>query len=420
MDHYRSPVASIGLAMLTLCLLAAPAGAQQTDQQTGLPRLAFDAFGTVGLVHSSEDEADFSWNPFQPDGPGHTRTISHGLDSRLGGQVTLDVTSKLTSIVQAVVDQNSDGNYAPHVEWANLGYSFTPRFTVRVGRLVLPAFMTSEHRKVGFANPWVRPPVELYGTVPLFSLDGADATYHLHTGDWTSALNASFGRTEAELSDGTEVTAEDAWNVNATFEHGSFTGRLALGGGELGIEAFGPLFDAFRAFGPEGEAIADRFEVDDTRFQFTSAGASYDPGPWFAMAEIARSQQNSVLGERLAGHLTGGYRWGRVTPYAVYSRSELLSESSHPGLSLENLPPGQMETAAALNATLNAILRSPPVQQNLAIGGRWDFRPGMALKLQVDFIDMLDDSFGTFINRQPGFEAGGSARLVSLALDFVF
>jgi hypothetical protein len=110
---------------------------------------------------------------------------------------------------------------------------------------------------------------------------------------------------------------------------------------------------------------------------------------------------------------------GSFTPYAAYSRSERLSDSSDPGLSLSSVPPEQIEAAATLNAILNSVLRSAPVQQTLAVGGRWDFMPGMSLKLQVDFIDVLDDSPGTFINQQPGFEPGGSARLVSLALDFV-
>jgi hypothetical protein len=76
--------------------------------------------------------------------------------------------------------------------------------------------------------------------------------------------------------------------------------------------------------------------------------------------------------------------------------------------------------AAQLNAGLNALLNSSPVQQNVAIGGRWDFMPGVALKAQLDFVNLLHRSSGTFINEQPGFEPGGSARLFSVATVFVF
>jgi hypothetical protein len=60
------------------------------------------------------------------------------------------------------------------------------------------------------------------------------------------------------------------------------------------------------------------------------------------------------------------------------------------------------------------------VQRNLAIGGRWDFMPGIALKAQVDFINVMENSPGTFFNLQPGFERGGSAQLVSVGTAFVF
>jgi hypothetical protein len=181
-----------------------------------------------------------------------------------------------------------------------------------------------------------------------------------------------------------------------------------------------PLFDGFRAFGPEGRAIAERFEVDDTPFHFAAVGAEYDPGEWFVLAEVGWIGSNSVLGEKLAGYVTGGRRTGSITSHVTYSRSELLSVSSVPGLSLTGLPPPLVPVAAGLNAGLNALLRGSAVQQNLAAGGRWDFATGMALKLQFDFIDVLDDSPGTFTNQQPGFEPGRSAQLVSLATVFVF
>jgi hypothetical protein len=198
------------------------------------------------------------------------------------------------------------------------------------------------------------------------------------------------------------------------------TGRVAIAGGRTIDDAFRPLLDGFRAFGPEGEAIASRFEVDEAPLLFASAGAEYDPGPWFAIGEVGWFDSDSVLGEKVAGYLTGGYRWGTVTPYLTYSRAELLSDSSVPGLSLTGLPPHVAPLVGGLNAVLNERLRERIQQQNLALGGRWDLTPGMALKLQIDFIDALGDSPGSFANRQPDFDPGGTTRIVSFATVFVF
>lgn len=403
-------------ALLAVVLTALTAGAQEPEPS----RFSFDGFGTIGVVHSTEDRADFAWLPTRPSGPGHTETFSLDPDSLFAGQATVRVTSKLTAVAQVVVEHTAADDYAPALEWANLRYDVTPDFSVRAGRFAVPGFLVSEYRKVSYANPWVRPPIEVYSLVPIFTMDGVEARRRWHAGDWTNTLGVSLGRSETDLpGEGGKVIADDAWNVNATFQRGGLTTRVAVAGADLDIDAFDPLFTGFRAFGPEGAAIADRYEVDERSFLFASAGAEFDPGRWFVMAEAGWLDTESALGEKIAGYVSGGYRWGTLTPYATYSRVELLSKSSAEGLSTAGLPPQLAPVAAGLNAGLNDILGAPE-QQNFALGGRWDYHTGMALKLQVDFIDVLGDSPGTFINQQPGFQRGGSAQVFSLATVFVF
>lgn len=413
----RTERAALVAGVLAVLTLASTPGAAQ---EGATPSVSFDAFGTLGAVYSTEDRADFIWNIFRPDGPGHSEEFSPDVDSRLGAQVTARLTPELTAVVQAVAEQNDEDNYAPEIEWAYLDYAVTPEFTVRAGRTPLPTFMVSEYRKVSFANPWIRPPVELYGMSPVFSSDGIDLSYQLHLGDWTNTVQVAYGWTEQDLQD-MSSEATNAWNLTNTLRRGGLTLRAGFATGLLTIEGFEPFFDSFRLFGPEGIDIADRYEVSDTPFEFGTVGAEYDAGPWFVLGEAAWSDFHSVLGEKLAGYVTGGLRVGPVTPYATYARVGALSETSAPGLTVGDFPPGPIrEGAMALNAALNEILRSTVIQQSLALGGRWDVRSGIALKAQVDLIDVLQRSPGTFGNLQPGYEPGGSAQLVSLATTFVF
>lgn len=419
-----------GVAAVALLAVAPPAGAQEGRT----PRVSIDGFGTLGLIYSSERGADYVWNSTRPNGPGHSEAVSPAADSRLAGQVTFLATPRLTAVVQVVSEQDHEDAYTPKLEWANVSYAITPDFSLRAGRTALAAFLVSDHRKVSFANPWMRPPVEVYGLAPVFSSDGVDAIYRRGLGSWTGTLQASFGRTEvrfpagdegeapegAEEEEGAVAEAERLLSVNTTLQRGGLTGRVAVATGVLSVEAFDPLFDGFRSFGPEGEAIAERYAVSDRRFAFATVAVEYDPGPWFGMGELAWFDLNSAFGERMGGYVTTGVRLGRFTPYATYSRVGALSETSAEGLSTEGLPPEMAAVAAQLNAELNRILAGVPIQQDLAVGARWDYAPGMALKLQVDFVDVLGESLGTFANPQPGFERGGSARLVSLATAFVF
>jgi hypothetical protein len=84
----------------------------------------------------------------------------------IAAQVTANFTRKLSGVLQVLSEQNPDNSYWPHIRWADIKYQFTPEFSARVGRIVLPSFLMSDVRKVGYAFLWVRPPIEVYGLVP--------------------------------------------------------------------------------------------------------------------------------------------------------------------------------------------------------------------------------------------------------------
>ena len=216
------------------------------------------------------------------------------------------------------------------------------------------------------------------------------------------------------------MSVHNTWNVAGSLGSGPVTARATIGRGRVRMDALNPLFDAFRAFGPDGEAIADRFGTDNRKFLLVNTGVDYDRGSWFTMAELVWSYTNSAFGEKLAGYASGGYRWRTLTPFAMVSQVKVMSETSVAGLSLDGLPPALAPTAAGLNAGLNGFLQSSTAQRTLAIGSRWDVMPGIALKVQFDFIDVLQNSNGSFINLQPGFVPGRNARLASVAATFVF
>jgi len=170
-----------------------PANAAETPTP---PSLTFNGYSTLGLVHSSEDQADFLGGLILARGAGHSSAWSAGVDSRLAAQLNATLTSKLSAVVQLIAEQQADGTFSPQLEWANLSYQLTPHAVVRVGRTVLPTFMIADYRNVGYANPWVRPPVEVYGMNPLTSSDGVDASYDFGIHGSTATLQANYGQSD--------------------------------------------------------------------------------------------------------------------------------------------------------------------------------------------------------------------------------
>src|ERR1700723_456723 len=131
-------------AFILVAMLVSPLGAYAASDDTGPSIFSFSAFGTLGVVHSSEDRADFAASPLAPDGAGFSEAWSPNIDSRLGAQVITHFTPQLTAMLQVLSEQNYDKTYKPHVEWANIAYQLTPDLTVRVGRIVLPTFLLSD------------------------------------------------------------------------------------------------------------------------------------------------------------------------------------------------------------------------------------------------------------------------------------
>lgn len=380
---------------------------------------SFDGFGTFGFVYSNERHADFLGSRFDRQGAGHSRRLSPEVDSRLGVQVTAGFTPSLTGVVQLVSEQNHDGSYTPRVEWANLKYDITPEFDVRVGRMVLPTFLVSEYRKVGYANPWVRPPQEIYRLVPVTNFDGIDFSRRFHFDEITATVRGGYGWTDADIEGG-NVKARNAYSLMATLESIDWTWFARFSRNELTVDAFDPVFDGFRMLGPAGEAVADRFEVDGSLADVWSLGWRYDPGNWFSMGEFARANTRSVLGDVDGWYVSSGYRHGNLTPYLTVAGNHVRSPTSDPGVPVAGLPPGLADTATMLNSVLNDILGMAPRQKSLSLGLRWDIVPRIALKAQLDHIDLARGSTGVLDNVQPEFDPGGSVSLFSLSMDFVF
>lgn len=382
----------------------------------------FDAFGTLGLVHSSEGNADFTRNALVPRGAGASGSWSAKVDSVLAGQLAAHITPQLTAVVQVVSELHPDNSFDPHVEWANLNYAFTPDLAFGVGRIASPVFMLTETRRLSYSLPWIRPSVEVYDLFPVTSNDGLNLRWRSRMGGITHLLEVAVGRSNTRYNrNGSSGTAQgrEQFIVRSTLERGALSVNLGFSSSTLTIPEFFPLFDAFRQFGPAGEVIARRFTPDHSASRYFGVGASYDPGRWFAMAEWARLEVDGVISTHSGWYASTGLRYGMFTPYVIWAQTMPRSKRSDPGLDLTTLPAESVPVAAALNAQLNAALANVADQSTFSAGVRWDFAPDVCLKIQYDHMDLASGNTGTLTNFQPGFQPGGAVNLVGVSVSFV-
>lgn len=400
-------------------VLFALAGAACADP--GAPGWKFSGFGTVGVAHSDERQADFVATILQGDGAGHTAHWSRHVDSKLGGQVDFTLNPRWSAVLQVVSQQRYDNSYQPRVEWANIKYQVTPELALRVGRIALPVFIAADYRKVGYAYPWVRTPIEVYGVLPLSSSDGADLSWQWNGESVRSTTQVLYGHTDVALYGGARLNGRGIAGLSHTVERGALSARASAMTARVSLSMYPELSDALRGFSAQGRDIAQRLDVADKRASMVSLGMNYDPGGWFVLGEAGYTQVDGFLGGTRSAYLSGGWRHGNLTPYAGYARVRGILPRGPKALSLDGLAPPYAAAGAALNAGLDMLLmRSVPSQSTLSAGLRWDCAPNLALKFQHERVTTYHGSRGLFINSTPDYQPGRTAHVTSAVLDFVF
>ncbi len=351
-------------------------------------------------------------------------------DSRAGLQIEYGVSASTALIGQVVLRDQFKPDLNNAVELAYLALNPQPAIDLRLGRINYDTFMLADIRNVSYAYPWVRPPIEFYGWVPIFSLNGADAAYSTHWDDALWRLKLQAGKSQFSFAMGTDPAGYDfesdglvnislsrqtaRWNIKTAYSQFSLGNELlplaplqhglaqvAAGSGAIAAEANNLLKDiTFKA----------------AKITYSTLGAAYDDGIWNLQSEIGHTTSTAALAPQgNMAYLSIARRMEEWTPYLLLStyraRHAIRTASNDWG------------------SNLNATLRDPAVrlpdmirinQSTISIGTRWDFLPHAALKLQLDSTKIQPYGWGLMWRESHLLPEQQRMTLLSASLDFVF
>jgi hypothetical protein len=390
-------------------------------------------YGTLAATHSSNDQADFRSNLFQPVGAGYTRSTDIGTDSKLAVQLDTFFSPTLTATVQMLSQRNYDDTFTPNLEWANLKYKPVDSFYVRIGRVLAPTFMIAEYRNVGYAQTMVRPNNDVYFWLPLFNLDGMDMGYSMDVGSTTLNLQLAAGKYKQDLttlrsSFGSNIVIKnDSILFNSTLEYGDAAFRF----GYIWVSNFSVSSGTFSRYDSlvdelvannvaNAATVRSNVRFDNLNGSQLSLGVKYDPGSWLTQGEMiwTKFDTNSIPDIR-AWYLMAGRRIGKWTPYLSYSRVQCMEDYNLPYINANSS--SQLNAAAVDINSFNRVLQLKEDESTLSVGVRYDIWKHMDLKLQLDHIEKPAGSIAAFTQEQPGFvENKQHINIVTLAFDFVF
>ncbi len=368
----------MSLNSLRIAAAAATLACGHTAGAEGL-EYNFNGFGTLGYVTTNSDTAAFRTIARQDKGATE-HSASWEVDTRVGLQGNVKFNDTFSAVGQ-VLAARRDGEFAPTIEWLYGQAKVTDWADVRVGRMVLPVFMVSDSRNVGYASHWLRAPRDVYGMYPASAFDGVQAVFRHNMADTNFTLQVSAGNSKADIYTtfgttlvGGIVDYSQTRALNLLAEHGNWTGRL-------------------------GYTVANDTDVTivpglvGAKDKFTGAGLQYDDGQLLVAGEyVMRRFSHNTFNKAFDSnsyYLTTGYRFGSVMPYATVSAFE---------------PKG---TFYAADMTTS---------RSVAVGVRWDALKNIALKAQVE----QSKHSASNLVLSPAYDPNKALRTYSVALDFVF
>lgn len=416
------------LSILACAMTAAMSAASVSAMQ-------FDGFLTTG-VSWHDDKNDNRYIGSLGD-RGVTNDASFETDTRFGLQISSDIAEDM-SVVSQILGTGVDGNFDAIIEWAYVNYRLTDWLSIHAGKIKQPVYLVNDYVEVGYAYPWIRPPVEVYYlNNPLNTVNGIEFLMQFPLGPGMLSLQPYFGSNrddvpntggagffEAEKIRGIDVKyAGKGYSVHAS----SFSCEVKI---------FGNMYDIPTSFG---------FPVDidlngKGKCEVNSAGFNLDMANVVVYAEWQNRLTNETLarpfGDQRAWYTTLGYRFGKWLPHVTYAVIDgetstvspgavSCAASSSAGCDLDGPGP-------ALPVTAGTPLMNFPVsiQTSITYGLRYELNDSAALKIEHSVVDVENDpnnidhpfgiNFGLFDNSFTGQAPTEKVGVTTIALDVVF
>jgi hypothetical protein len=401
-------------ALYVSSMLAAMALPQAQAALVDDGKLSISGFGTLGVAKSDTDVAQFArYN--QATGVGDSWRA--GLDTNLGLQAGYKISDQISGTVQVLTRKNTSKSFTTDLTWAFLKYKVNDEVSVRAGRMQLPVFMISDYQNVGYANTMMRPPIELYGQVPIENLDGVDVNYQHAFGETNLTVQAGVGQSRGKLFLASTNTVAHyrapAKAISISVEHGPLTVRYAHLIAEMNSDDVIPINTLTNTLATVGFAQLGRDLSLKTgkKIKFDAIGATLDWNNVLVQAELGkrRSVDPVYVPNTDAWYVMAGYRIGKFLPYYAHA--------SYKGKGSSVTLPATFPAAGALSTAVRGLLLAAEQDSN-QVGVRWNFASAAALKLQIDRVQPKVKTGALIFGPAAGLK--DTVTVFGATLDYVF
>jgi len=387
--------------------------------------LQFSGFASFGAGKSSRDDMAFL---------NHTENWSFRSDTIVGGQAQYQFTDRWSSTIQVVArgftfDEND--KFDPVLEWLFTSYQWSAETRFRVGRMRTPLYLFSDSLEVGYAYPWVRPPVDIYNYLraPLANFDGIDFSTNIDVGEadvdiqlFAGVGGGTYIDFDIELSPAIGISILSRWD-NLTLRYG-----LTLADTDADSEAlsaFAENYTPYIPLNPIFREIRDSHETRDELFTYHSTGLQWDCDSWTIISEayLTIGPGKDFSNDSKGWYVSFSKQIQDFSPYIVfgYYKNKFSDEIESLIEASKILYPVGIPTPefAALDKlreiNLQTVDNFNEKGKSYTLGVRYDFHQNAAFKVEVEYLDSTAQ-----LTRTTEATSKLDTVLLSMVIDVVF
>ncbi|MDT0583482.1 MULTISPECIES: hypothetical protein [Alteromonadaceae] len=370
--------------------------------------IEFSGFGRI--VGGYLDDKDLAFQHYQ-------NNLSFTEQSLLALRVDAHLSDKLKLVTQGILHTGTIREN--EVQWLYLQYQASRSLSVRLGRQRMPFFDFSETNDVGFAYPWITPPIQVYTDFLFFDIDGIMASYEFSGKDVSGAIESYFGEFEGELTvaeTSSQTKLNNSRGLILKLNYDSFTFRAShhITQVDLGLKPIVEFRDILRS--AELNDAADSIGVEGS-IEFSQLSLSYDSFDYFMKTELTRYDSDFLAFPDVKnGYITLGYNFYPYSLHLTYANS--VEEYDRP----DNLiPVGINSELDALSFGFDQILMqlNSDGLESVTLGLRYDYSDNVAFKTELAKLNGDDNARGLFTENSVS-NPGNKANFFQVAVEWVF
>lgn len=367
-----------------------------------------DGFLSAAYARSDDKSITESWG-------GISNKNDFAALSNIGIQMSFQANSKTQVTAQLVA--RGEEEWSTEAEWAYLSLSPSDSLTFRFGRQKAPLYLLSEYIELGYANPWVSAPDEVYGITGDSTYDGINLLYAIPGKRWDTTLQLMWGNNSFNSPVAGDVSLNDLRSLSITSSNNSFTLRLGytLVSGDVPSLSI-PLPAIPNTPIQAGDTL--NFDEVKAKTSYLAVGFIYDDKSWLVMSEYAQLKVEGWLSDVTGSYLTTGYHFNKFMPHITLAK-------------MENKDPGARDIGTVISSATDATLPLPKEivggitdtfivqnQTTCTLGLRYELLPAVSLKAELSHITGFNGSSGKFLASSP--PTGGHVNLIKFSIDTVF